>query len=153
MTTKGQRSPQWCLFGRLTIRVPAAHGQLGRIYLDRLRILDTPWFGIYLHRMVGPDWSPHNHDHPWPFVSFVLRGGYIENVSIDTHHFEIHMNRYVRWFNAKRATDKHRIVWIEREPTWTLVLRGKRVREWGFWTGEGEEQFVPFREYEDRYGR
>lgn len=138
MTTQGQRSPRWRIFGRLTIRVP---GPNGRIYLDRLRILDTPWFGIYLHRMVGPDWSPHNHDHPWPFVSFVLRGEYVEMAG--------NVARRVRWFNVKRAIDQHRIVWI-REPTWTLVLRGKRVREWGFWTESG---WIQFEEYEARYGR
>jgi hypothetical protein len=44
-----------------------------------------------------------------------------------------------------RATDCHSIRQLFREPTWTLVVVGRRRREWGFATGEG---WVPADTYE-----
>src|SRR3954449_5709224 len=68
------RSPKWAFMERF--EVPDYDGDGN--YLTRLRIVQTPWFGVYLHRFDGPDPRPTLHDHPWPFLSFVLRGGYTE---------------------------------------------------------------------------
>ena len=51
----------------------------GALYLTRWYLVSTPFFGIALHRMDGPDARDTVHDHPWPFVSVVLRGGYVED--------------------------------------------------------------------------
>jgi hypothetical protein len=50
------------------------------VYLSRLMLLKTPWFGIYFHVIRRPDWAHCQHDHPWPFVTCILRGGYEEEV-------------------------------------------------------------------------
>src|SRR5436309_679857 len=51
----------------------------GKPYLRRLLLFKTPWFGIYLHEFLGPD-DACTHDHPWPFLSLILWGGYWEFV-------------------------------------------------------------------------
>lgn len=120
------RSPRWAFMERF--EVPDFDNPR-RNYLTRLRIIQTPWFGIYLHRFDGVD-TPTLHDHPWPFVSFVLRGGYQEATSYES-------SRVIRWINAKRATDTHYIAFLQRIPTWTLVLVGRRRRTWGYVDPDG----------------
>jgi hypothetical protein len=110
-------------------------------YLTRWRIVQTPWFGIYLHRIHLPDSDAHPHDHPWPFVSVVLKGGYDEDLVVGT--VPLRDRRYPQFTRAsrgflsiarRRATDMHRIYRLYRRPTWTLVLVGRRCRTWGFHT-------------------
>ena len=52
-------------------------------YLDRLRVVQTPLFSIYLHRIHTPDVDEFPHDHPWWFASLVLSGAYVECVYSD----------------------------------------------------------------------
>lgn len=100
------------------------------LYLTRWRLIQTPWFGVYLHRMLGPDSRPTLHDHPWSFLSIVLRGAYIER-RLDPDTRRIHL-RKVRWVNRMRTHDAHAIKRLLRVPTWTLVFVGKRRRAWGY---------------------
>lgn len=115
------------------------------VYLRRLRIIQTPWFGLYLHWINEPDSARHVHDHPWNFWSLVLRGGYSEQVHerfgdrgriAVRHHWSIH---------RMRTSQAHRIMNV-LPSTLTLVLTGRRTRTWCFWTETGK---VPWREYLD----
>lgn len=132
----------------------------GAVYLDRVRLVQTPWFGLYLHRMDAPDPGVHLHDHPWPFLSLILRGGYEEQVasSFDAPSMAWVAERFPRaclpgvprsWGRGSvhrvRLSECHRITTLARVPTWTLVLCGRRSRSWGFYTPDG---FVEHREYD-----
>lgn len=81
-----------------------------------------------------PDSDRWMHDHPWGFVSLLLRGRYVEQTP--------HSVRAVRWLNLKRATDLHRILWVDRAIT--LVLTTRKKRTWGFQTDCG---WVGWRDY------
>jgi hypothetical protein len=100
-------------------------------YLTRWRIIQTPLFAIYLHRFDGPDSRATLHDHPWNFVSIVLRGGYCERRRYDGPLVRIDR------LNVKRAEDTHYIEHLHRTPSWTLMLVGRRRREWGYWDRDG----------------
>lgn len=100
----------------------------GVLYLWRLRLVDCRAFGVYLHRFHAPDQDRYLHDHPFSFLSLVLWGWYDEEVRGSW--------RRVRWFNWKPAPGAHRVVRISPR-LWTLVVRGPRVREWGFYTPTG----------------
>lgn len=123
------RSPRWAFMERFEI---PDYDQPERNYLTRWRIIQTPWCAIYLHRMDGPDPRATLHDHPWPFVSFVLRGGYDE---VQT--YTLPVGWAVRRVNVKRATDLHYIRDLQRTPTWTLMLVGRRRRDWGYVDRDG----------------
>lgn len=115
-------------------------------YLTRLRLIQTPWFGIYLHRMDGPDSRDTLHDHPWSFVSIVLRGGYWEMREYLSH------GQQISRINVKRAEDLHYIYKLFRYPTWTLMLVGRRKREWGYLDRDGTwtryDQHLHSKEYD-----
>lgn len=99
-------------------------------YLERLRIVATPFFSIYLHRLGTPDSRPTLHDHPWSFVSLIVRGGYIEQ-RLNPHTRQTEP-KHRRWVNVMRRDDFHYIESLDRTPTWTLLLVGVRRRTWGY---------------------
>lgn len=153
--TSGRRSARWAFMERFTL----THPDTGVIYLHGLRIIATPLFGLFLHRLGCPDPGEDLHDHPWWFASLVLRGGYTETVA-DTRSAPFFARMAVEMPTCKRGeerswragtihrirlTECHRITALRREPTWTLILTGPRARSWGFYPPEG---FVDFRKYE-----
>jgi hypothetical protein len=112
-----------------------------RNYLTRWRIVQTPWFGLYVHRIDGPDPRSTLHDHPWPFVTLVLKGGYAEDLGVRaTRGGPITRRRPRAWrrgsIHRMRKTDAHTITSVT---TWTLVLTGRRRPEpaWGYWDNAG----------------
>jgi hypothetical protein len=126
------------------------------VYLKRLRIVQTPWFGVLLHWIYLPDRDRDAHDHPWPFASFIVRGGYKEEVSAAV------TDQYGRWLGGEPYMRKHRrFSWHRtglnmvhqitalKDRTVTLLLVGPRVREWGFYTNAGWVQWDVY----DRTGR
>lgn len=136
-------------FRRLTLR--RADGQ---VYLDRWGFQIDRLFGVYLHRMEAPDPGVDLHDHPWDFVSLVLRGGYTE-LRADTREAPLFARLAERWpsgvdrpagevverprwsIKRLRFDECHTIIALHRTPTWTLVLRGPRRRRWGFYLADG----------------
>lgn len=124
--------------------IPDPSGRL--VYLKRLRLVQTPWFGIYVHWINLPDDDRDPHDHPWNFTSIVLRGGYTEALHTDRDHSSLHERG--RWSAHRMTTGlAHQIIRLEPR-TVTLILTGRRSREWGFWTETG---WVDWHDY-DRAG-
>lgn len=122
------RTPRWAFMSRFII--PNLDDPT-ETYLTRWRIVQTPWFSLFLHRMDGPDSRPTLHDHPWSFLSIVLRGGYIER-RLDPLTRQVDEHRTVRRVNLMRTHDAHAIRSLLRVPTWTLLLVGARRRTWGY---------------------
>lgn len=129
---KGKRSPQWAFMSSLKIR-----DKQGNLYLERLRIVATPWFGVYLHHIVAPDPDPAPHDHPWRFGVLVLRGGYVEEFHAMPHIFNDKRLERQKWlrgsFHRMGRESAHRITTV-LGGTWTLVFVGRRRGTWGFYT-------------------
>lgn len=117
----------------------------GDPYLDRLRIVQTPWFGVYLHHIHRPDNDRYPHDHPWTFWSFVLAGGYTEQLWPDKANPVRHSTRERRRWSFAQMNRKaaHMITGLDG-PLWTLVFTGPRRAEWGFWE---DGTFVSWRNY------
>lgn len=117
----------------------------GKPYLSRLRMIQTPFFSVYLHKIHQHDVDPDLHDHPWSFISIVLWGGYIE-MRPDPLYITraVSSKRGFLSVGYRRAEDLHRIIELSRYPTWTLVFTGPRRRKWGFSTPTG---WVNYRDY------
>jgi hypothetical protein len=98
-----------------------------RPYLLRWYVLPrNPWFNVYLHRFLRDDDDRALHDHPWPSLSLLLAGRYIEHTA--TGRREYRTGNLVR----RGAEHAHRIELPGGKPAWTLFVTGPRVREWGF---------------------
>lgn len=140
---KGQPGLRWGVLKKFMI-----HSKAGDLYLTRWRVLATPFFNIMLHRIDGPDPDFHPHDHPWAFISLVLKGGYHEKVVtpgpksyLDTQEYKHH-----KWFSFHKMPQGlyHKIIGLDGRPVWTLVLTGPRRSDWGFLTPTGH---VPWKQY------
>ena len=110
----------------------------GRLYLTPLHLLKAPRFAVMLHWIHSRDTQPDRHDHPVSFLSFVLRGFYIEERGASRK------RRRVRRFNYIRAMDTHRIIYVEPGTLTACVVLPGRPRVWGFHTPNG---WVPWTEY------
>lgn len=98
-------------------------------------ILRTPWFTVRIHHILSSDHDRDFHDHPFSFMSLILRGGYGEHRP--TGAFQIYKAGSVVY---RRAEDFHRLTLID-DSAWTLVVTGPYRRPWGFlvdttWIGE-----------------
>lgn len=120
-------------------------GDPSRPYLLRWWILPrNRYFNLFLHKFLRDDDDRALHDHPWWFISIVLWGGYREITETWSS-----VSRYTgknRWAGSvafRKATHKHRVVLL-KNPTWTLILTGPRIRTWGFWCPKG---FIPWQEF------
>lgn len=116
----------------------------------RRRGLDLRLFGVYVHDIDQPDPGLDLHDHPWPFVSLVIRGAYTELVAEARCASELagrvdlvpsllngRARTWRRWsIHRIRMTEAHRIVAAE-SGTRTVVLRGRKTRRWGFYLPAG----------------
>lgn len=119
----------------------------GALYMRRWVAQIARLGSIRLHYIARPDPARHLHDHPWDFVSFVLRGWYEEVYEGRIHGSRIaEFTRRRRWLNAQRfrATHAHQITAVAPGGCWTLVLAGPLRRVWGFETAAG---WIDFRTY------
>ncbi len=89
------------------------------------------WFGgtLRIHHFLASDEDRAVHDHPWWFVTFPLTG-YAEYI----REGGVEVRRAVKpWRpHLRGATFRHRVELL-KFPTWTVVLTGRKSREWGFW--------------------
>jgi hypothetical protein len=120
-------------------------GQPEAPYLLRWYLIPrNRYFNIYLHKFLRSDDDRALHDHPWWFVSFMLKGTYQEITDKGTS------IRKAGSFLFRKALDRHRVELIDNKHCWTLFITGKKVRDWGFWCPKG---FVPWQQFCDHNDR
>lgn len=92
-------------------------------------------FNVFLHKFLKSD-PDDVHDHPWPYFTLILRGGYWEWIpqfnSKGEKVGELSVWRSPGHFRFCKASSYHR---IELDPTvtcWTLFCPGPQQKDWGF---------------------
>lgn len=134
----------------------------GEPFLQRWGVV-TRWGGFYVHHIAGPDPGMDLHDHPWAFVSIVLRGGYSHETASteaavtcakaaeqwpDTCTPGAPSHRQTGSVTRMGMRVAHRITRVEPN-TWTLVLRGPDRRIWGFYPPSGRVVWTAY-DYQTR---
>lgn len=105
----------------------------GRTFLDRWGRVHDRIGGVYLHHIADADPGIDLHDHPWWFVSIVIKGCYWEVRASTRAPAAIVRGQRRRWsIKTMRLDEIHRIT-NAAPGTWTIVLRGPTVRKWGFY--------------------
>lgn len=127
----------------------------GKPYLIRRTLVSFgKWFSIKYHQiLLSDDLCPH--DHPWPFLTIILKGGYYEwspimqedsGKLIDKDTAVDGVLEVKKWHGAgsimyRPASWRHRLELgddgVVTVPAHTLVFTGKVVRDWGFFTKSG----------------
>jgi len=139
----------------------------GADYMHRyyLFLKDRKWFpfNVTLHTIVRSD-DPIMHDHPWPYLTIVLKGGYYE-------HFPLYdgkgnkIGEMSRWCGPgtiikRKAHEYHYLELDAERPATTLFFMGPQQREWGFLVEakKGKHRWVKndhylevWKDYHDKY--
>lgn len=126
-------------------------GDYDKPYLIRWDLFSCKWFTVYFHKFVRSD-ADDLHDHPWNFLSIILWRGYNEETfkdlpgkDFDSHTAERIQKRY--WPGMilfRSASHAHRVVLVNEKPAYTLVIRSKYIRSWGFFTGPQWQHFTEY---------
>lgn len=128
-------------------------------WMVRWSLLECFGWSLKLHHILRSDEDRDLHDHPWSFLSLILRGGYWEHTyppcrGGSAHRFAERpadgVARCVACLFPKASTVRQwygpgALLWrpnpwphrLELRPdctTWTLVLTTPKRREWGFHT-------------------
>jgi hypothetical protein len=113
-------------------------------------------FNVFLHKFLKGD-PDDVHDHPWPYATLILKGGYYEwTAEFDENNIKIGETRHWRGpghFRICSANSFHRIELKQGVTAWTLFMPGPQKREWGFLVGnKDKQQWVPNEQYlKERY--
>lgn len=116
------------------------------LYLRRYHILKTKWGGLYLHVFYRSDDDPDPHGHPWVFRSFILKGGYEDEIWVCKKVADNDWFRTVIWkekmtagkFATRLPPHIHRVRLLEPgKRTWTIVFLGHKICDWYFYTPTG----------------
>lgn len=109
----------------------------GELHFQRYRLLQTPWFAIYIHRISKSDMDKDMHDHPWRFISLILKGSYSEACKYYPDFKTIIKNTYTPGcLVTHQAEDAHQLTLLT-DVVWTLVVTSGRSRLWGYQTSSG----------------
>lgn len=140
----------------------------GELYMMRYNLFQCPAFTIKLHIFHLSD-DECMHDHPWWFLSFILWGGYVEHTEkemIEEHYQTSDKNpeylinrKYIKKESKivhpfsilfRPAEHKHRVE--VHQKCVTLVITGRRTRQWGFWTKNGWIEYFKYKFSKDICG-
>lgn len=107
--------------------------KIGQQYLHRWHLVpENPFANVLLHHFIGPDKSDWLHDHPWPFMSILLKGRMCEEVYVCVG---IKQLEQIKKFKPRfyGALHRHRIEMTPGDTAWTIVITGPTVRLWAFY--------------------
>jgi len=94
-------------------------------------------FNLMLHKICLSD-PDDLHDHPWWYATLILKGGYWEITP---------QGKFWRGpghFRVSSPESLHRIEIPDGSSSWSLFLRGTKIRQWGFIQ---DGQWIPHRQY------
>ena len=100
----------------------------GEPYLIRYTLFTCPWFSIKVHKILLSDPSCM-HDHPWAFLTFLLKGGYVERTPKGSKVYSRGSLLY------RPASYIHKLE--IHQPVWTFVITFRKIKRWGFLTPLG----------------
>jgi len=94
-------------------------------YLRRW-VINFGVFSLRVHHWLSGDDPRNYHDHPWSFITVVLKGYYIDKSNSGNEHM------YPGTIRFRPANHSH-TVYVGDTGCWTIIITGPIVRKWGFW--------------------
>lgn len=82
------------------------------------RLLNKPWLGIDVHKMIRADDVGCFHTHPYYAVRVILYGGYVEEMENGDHH-----HWTPGWFGIVKPSTSHRVAHVYKDVSYSLWIR------------------------------
>lgn len=103
---------------------------------------------VFVHQFLASDDERALHDHPWPWITVILEGEYLEHLPADASNpagpTVAHHRRGGDIVMRRDAARPHRIELIDGRPATTLFVTGRKCREWGFHCPRGWRHWREF---------
>lgn len=106
-------------------------------YMERWWLIPYNRIGlaVRIHHILRSDDDRVFHDHPWNYLTIILRGGYTEVVPVFVDGIYTGERRTWRGPGSilfRRAEHWHRLEVPPGESAWTLFITGRKRQQWGF---------------------
>jgi len=163
-----EKAMAWCERNGRVLEITGSEKDKDDVYLIRYYLIKSRWCNVFLHQFLRSD-RDDLHDHPWDFVTYLVRGAYTENkfnqktgvaertrrtnCIYDDYMIKTRLRQNTLVF--RRATDQHQVV-VDQDlkrvdkdkAALTLFISGPTKREWGFWRKSlAGRTWIPWREY------
>lgn len=122
-------------------------------YMERYWLIPYNRFFVAarIHHILASDDDRAFHDHPWAYVTIILRGGYYE-ITPTWDKSGVYTGAKRVWYGTgsvlfRRAASWHRLEVLQGEKTVTLFITFKKTRAWGFLPIPDYK--IPYRDYLD----
>lgn len=142
-------------------RKPFVIGPPSDPYLLRWYVIPrNKWFNVYVHKFCRSDDDRALHDHPWWWVSVILKQGYYEHTEKSVawrkpgsvvvrgaevaHRVELNIESDPTRRNVYNPFTQKITVYTREVPAWTLFITGPKVRNWGFHCPKGWQPWEKF---------
>lgn len=102
-------------------------------YLVRYSIFSCKWFAIKIHHILLSD-DDCLHDHPWAFISLLLKGSYVE-VGTPDRKIKCYMAGDILY---RRAEWAHKLMIEPGKTVWSFVITFKKQRQYGDFLRPGD---------------
>ena len=113
-------------------------------------------FNVTLHKIVKSD-DPIFHDHPWPYLTVILEGGYWEHTPVFNKEGK-KIAEFSHWRGPgsiimRKAHEMHYLELDAERPATTLFIMGPQQREWGFLVDKTKQktQWIQWEHYLQNY--
>lgn len=120
----------------------------GDLHFNRLAIIETFIFAIYIHTIYREDKDPFWHSHPWNFLSIILNGEYVEEFKKAGHISSKIKKRFSLGFGKRNYY--HRIIKLVKRTT-TLFFTFGRKKPWYFMTNYGRVESQEYINNKSKY--
>jgi len=158
--TLSSRFVDWLIARAKRTPYTPIHDDDGSLYMERFWLFrfgkgngistagaPYPRFAARIHHICRSDRDRHPHDHPWSYLTIILRGGYFEVRPILKDGLQA--GEETQWHGPgsilfRPANSWHRLVIPTGKTAWTLFCTGPNAQEWGFLTEIGK---VHWRKY------
>lgn len=100
------------------------------------KVLQFFGIAVRVHHILCSDDEGAYHDHPWRYLTLILRGGYAEHRPVFDQN-GLYTADEAEWIAPGRVVTRpakswHRLVLPQGETTWTLFVTFKYQQRWGF---------------------
>lgn len=99
---------------------------------------------VFVHKFLRSDYDRALHNHPWWFVSVLIKGEYFEHTETGVIHrkapsivYRPITHRHRVELVKDRVPFVHDIHLYRERPCWTLFITGPERQQWGFFCPEG----------------
>lgn len=112
-----------------------------------VRFLERPFawllqrfdIAIRIHEILRSDRGRDPHDHPWPYLTIILKGYYVEYRFNDECEIKSAKKHGPGSVLFRRAHDLHLLIVDPGKTCTTLFIMGPKCQEWGFRKPDGRK--------------